>query len=137
MKTKLFAIATLFIVLAFNGFSQSYEGSRFGASAAPWAYEEGWQNFQDLGVHYMRMPIDLSKGVFVDNFFFNKYDSLVENGQTYGIYMYGIVNPRKSNGGRSCAPLKSLQSAHVLFITSRAESINVRYCSFVNPCHAG
>jgi len=73
------------------------KNSHFGASAA--SFNEGWTNFQDMGVHYMRMPIDLLKGVIVDNFFFTQYDNYVSNGQTYGLIMYGIINPKKNQNG--------------------------------------
>ncbi len=72
------------------------KNSTFGASAAPWANSEGWVNFKELGTHYMRMPINLFKGVVVDNVFLSQYDNYVKDGQTYGLIMYGIVNPTKN-----------------------------------------
>ena len=71
-------------------------GSCFGASAAAWAGTEGWTNFLEAGVHHMRMPIDLYSNTVVDSFFWNQYDGYVKTGQTYGVVMYGIVNPRKT-----------------------------------------
>lgn len=71
-------------------------GSTFGCSAAAWASVEGWTNFQNAGLHYMRMPIDLSPSAIVDDFFMAQYDALVRTGQLYDVVMYGIVNPTKS-----------------------------------------
>ncbi len=100
MKTKsntrklICGVAAMFFLLSVN--AQSIDESRYGASAAPWAGSEGWSNFQDLGVHYMRLPIDLQQGAIVDNFFLQQYDVLVASGQTNGVTMYGIVSPRKN-----------------------------------------
>lgn len=93
MKTRILAASIL--ICGFAN-AQSIDSSRFGASAAPWANTEGWSNFQDLCVHYMRFPIDLMQGAIVDNFFFQQYDALVASGQTYNVTMYGIVSPRKN-----------------------------------------
>ncbi|MDD5569894.1 MAG: T9SS type A sorting domain-containing protein [Bacteroidales bacterium] len=80
-------------------FSQTISASRYGASVAQWADGgEGWDNFPLLGVHYIRMPIDVSKGAIIDNFFLKTYDTLISRAQRHGLMVYAIINPRKNSG---------------------------------------
>ncbi|MBF0559649.1 MAG: Ig-like domain-containing protein, partial [Nitrospirae bacterium] len=76
------------------------KNSHFGASSAPSVSQnkEVWSDFVDLGVHYMRMPVDVPKGALINSGFLNQYDSYVTTGQNYGLIMDGIVNPRPVNG---------------------------------------
>jgi len=96
----------LLILFAFTLYAQQFSeirDSHFGASAATWANYEGWNNYKELGVHYARLPFDVPKSAMIDNFFFRRYDSIVINGQSNGVIMYGIVNPRKDNNGWNTA----------------------------------
>lgn len=75
--------------------------SHFGASSVSPGAKIGlevWSDFADLGVHYMRMPVDIINGAHIDAGLLNAYDQNVKSGQSYGLIMYGIANPRPQNG---------------------------------------
>ncbi|MFH0865924.1 MAG: T9SS type A sorting domain-containing protein [Bacteroidota bacterium] len=98
MKKFILASVCLIILIRVNH-SQTIYDSRFGASVTQWAdASEGWDNFVFLGVHYIRMPIDVLKGAMVDNFFLQQYDTLVARAQQHGLIVYAIINPRKNTG---------------------------------------
>lgn len=91
---KLLFVFQLFLA---THLSAQIQNSHFGASmASPLTDNEGWSNFQDLGVHYIRFPFDIKTGMIVDNFFFQHFDSLVNKAQAHELIMYGIINPKKN-----------------------------------------